>query len=133
MKQIFTTTRGLRPLRFDRRMICAVIPPKTKGAYVLFTVGLNGALQCIYVGRSDTDLRRRLLHHPHDHATHFVFEPRLTAEQAYHAECRAYRRFRPSLNRIAPGEPATGAVPLLGADGVAWPVPRFGRRLIVQH
>jgi hypothetical protein len=120
MKRTASTTYGVRPLRLTMQMIASVIPPRTKGVYVLFAADVDGRLECQYVGRSDTDLRRRLLRHPHRHASsHFLFEPCDTASEAYRSEVRAYRRFRPRLNLI---QPAVHAAARIEDSPVEWPV-----------
>ena len=63
-----------------------LIPPKTIGNYVLgYRVGKT--IQVKYVGRSDTDLNRRLKEHLEDPYDAFMFNIQNTPEEAYIEEC----------------------------------------------
>lgn len=121
MERITLTNCHLRPFRFTGGMVRMVVPSGIIGAYALFRV-LSGSLSVVYVGRSDTDLRRRLLSHPYRAlAAYFSYEPCASASAACLAERRAYGRFRPPLNRLFPASVAA-AYPEL--HRVEWPVPR---------
>lgn len=111
------TSRYLRPFPYTEGMVRLVVPPATIGAYLLLR-DEGGRAVPMYVGRSDTDLRRRLLEHPYRTLDSFVIEPCETPEAAALAEAMAYRRFRPPLNRVYPTpRPAT-------AGALEWPVYR---------
>ncbi|MEU6812978.1 hypothetical protein ABZ920_29160 [Streptomyces sp. NPDC046831] len=86
------------------------IPAKTIGAYVLLRHDQQQAVP-LYIGRSDTCLRRRLAYHPlRGHATHFVAAPTRNHHQAFAIESAWYHRYRaagtPIANQIHPASPA---------------------------
>ena len=63
-----------------------LIPPKTIGNYVL-GYRYGETIQVKYVGRSDTDLNRRLKEHLDDPYDAFMFSTQNTPEEAYIEEC----------------------------------------------
>ncbi len=86
------------------------LPTGTAGAYVLLRYYPNDAIP-IYVGRSDTCLRRRLIRHPlRGLASHFLVAPTRNLEQAFAVESHWYHQYRsegfPVMNRIHPASPA---------------------------
>ncbi|WP_159030867.1 hypothetical protein [Streptomyces sp. 769] len=86
------------------------IPAGTIGAYVLLRNEQQQATP-LYVGRSDTCLRRRLTRHPlRGRATHFVAAPTLNRYQAFAIESAWYHRYLSSgtsiTNQIHPASPA---------------------------
>ena len=92
------------------------------GAYILGSA--NG--QALYVGRSDTDIRSRLLMHlaPSQHMVHFGnvsrgvyggleqfwFQYASYMYEAYYLECQWYHQFSPMHNQVHPVRPFGGAV-----------------------
>lgn len=79
------TMEAVYPL--NETTIDRLIPPNTIGNYVLgYQIGKT--IQVKYVGRSDTDLNRRLKEHltddPYDA---FMFNVQSTPEEAYIEEC----------------------------------------------
>ncbi len=93
--------RHARPMPMTPSLIRLCVPHQVVGAYLLY-LHMNGALQPVYAGRSDTDLRRRLLRHPIEHVDAFVALPCASAWEAYLTELHAYYLFRPIYNRITP-------------------------------
>ncbi len=95
-------------IRFGPAVIRDSIPDEIGGVYVL-TVGPHP----IYVGRSDQQLRRRLLTHGFRHiATHFAWRLTQSNVQAYHLECAWYHAIEhfPYVRNIAhPSKPAGSA------------------------
>ncbi|MGW7314629.1 GIY-YIG nuclease family protein [Streptomyces sp. NPDC054865] len=73
------------------------------GSYVLYTsMGLPR-----YVGRSDTDIRRRLLRHCTDQrGAYFTYDVHNNAVSAFDMECALFHALSPQLtNRIHPDRP----------------------------
>jgi hypothetical protein len=89
------------PLPMTASFIRLVIPPKVIGAYILYHERRDGA-HVIYAGRSDTDLRRRLLDHPVRTADTFVPIPCSCPREAYLAELFLYRLLNPIFNNLTP-------------------------------
>ncbi|AXI78530.1 GIY-YIG nuclease family protein [Peterkaempfera bronchialis] len=92
-----------RPLRLRPWLVRALIPPRLIGTYVLYTAGGSPT----YVGRSDTDVRRRLLRHCTDrHGDYFTYDVHPTAVSAYDVECALFHLLAPEVsNRIHPDRP----------------------------
>ena len=79
------TMEEIYPL--NNAIIDRLIPPNTLGNYVLgYRYGEN-EIQIKYVGRSDTDLNRRLKEHLSDPYDAFMFNVQNTPEEAYIEEC----------------------------------------------
>lgn len=97
------------------------VPAGVPGAYVLYWRNQD-KVEPIYVGRSDTDLQRRLLRHPHRWLDAFAFLSCGSAWAAYRAERRAYFWLRPALNQLFPAQPPDGSI---GNASIFWPIPRF--------
>lgn len=96
-----------RIYKFTPWLIRMLIPKGYKGTYILYSQDKN-VVEPIYVGRSDTDLQRRLLNHPYlgsaDYFEYFTFD---TAEKAYLSETALFHSFEYSLiNEIHPAMPA---------------------------
>lgn len=83
------------------------IPENRIGNYALGFM-LRGIFIPRYIGRSDTDLNRRLKEH-HEGYTHFTFSCAETVIQAYDTECKHYHAFNdlnePFDNIIHPKKP----------------------------
>jgi hypothetical protein len=92
-----------RPLRLRPWLVRALIPPRLIGTYVLYTA--HG--RPIYVGRSDTDVRRRLLRHCTDrHGDYFTYDMHHTTVNAYDVECALFHLLAAEVsNRIHPDRP----------------------------
>ncbi len=82
------------PFKLDKNNIYKV--DKSAGNYRLYRIDKNGRRH-IYVGRSDTDLQRRLLEHfYYDNPVYdeFKFEYADDVEDAYNHECEDYHSFK---------------------------------------
>lgn len=90
---------GLRPW-----LVRALIPPQHIGTYVLYTA--DGVPS--YIGRSDTDLRRRLLRHcTNRRGAYFTYDVHHSPLNAFEVECALFHTLAPEItNRIHPDRPA---------------------------
>ena len=79
------TMEEIYPL--NNAIIDRLIPPNTIGNYVLGYRESANEIQIKYVGRSDTDLNRRLKEHLSDSYEAFMFNIQNTPEEAYIEEC----------------------------------------------
>ena len=99
-------------------LVRALVPAARPGSYLLFTAG-----EPVYAGRSDTDLRRRLLVHAHDNrADYFDFDQHFGAHAAFLTECATFHAVVDTLeNRIHPAAPARSGerCPFCRADSLA--------------
>jgi len=92
-------------LNLQKAAIDRNIPTPATGIYYLGTLQ-DGCLSVQYVGRSDTDLRRRLLQHTSEGKfTFFSFRLTKTILEAFRLECREWHRFCETLNLIHPDAP----------------------------
>ncbi|MBI2861944.1 MAG: hypothetical protein HYX89_03895 [Chloroflexi bacterium] len=57
-----------------------------------------------YVGRSDTDVRQRLLDHIGTYR-YFWFEYAVSDREAFYGECQLYHRYNPPDNGVHPAVP----------------------------
>lgn len=91
-----------RIYRLQSWLVRALIPEGQVGSYILYRSG-----NPIYVGRSDTDLRRRLVQHAAAGTNeYFRYDVHLSATHAFRAECSLYHAVdRPLANRIHPDAP----------------------------
>jgi hypothetical protein len=78
--------------------------PIKPGVYILS----RGGTSFSYVGRSDTDVIKRILQSKNEGKgyTHFYYEFSTSPMQAYLAECRYYHLYNPPDNTIHPAVPA---------------------------
>lgn len=92
-----------RLLRLKPWLVRALIPPRMIGTYVLYTA--SGVPR--YIGRSDTDIRRRLLRHSSEQSgDYFTFDIHNSPANAFDMECALFHALAPSLlNRIHPDRP----------------------------
>lgn len=93
-----------RLLRLRPWLIRSLIPPQQVGTYVLYTA--TGIPR--YVGRSDADLRQRLLRHCTDRrGAYFTYDVHNSPLNAFEMECALFHVLGPSItNRIHPDHPA---------------------------
>ncbi|GIH28488.1 hypothetical protein Aph01nite_67980 [Acrocarpospora phusangensis] len=83
-------------MRLARWVIRAVIPVGLIGTYIL-----HRGSSPVYVGRSDTDLRRRLLEHSaRARGEYFSYDVHYTSEQAFEVECSLFHALRPALTNV---------------------------------
>lgn len=90
-------------MRMSPWLIRALIPSHVVGTYVLYTA--TGVPR--YVGRSDTDIRRRLLRHCTDRTgAYFTYDVHYNPANAFEMECALFHALSPELaNRIHPDRP----------------------------
>lgn len=87
---------GQRLLRLQPWLVRATIPPGLAGTYILHRAGGP-----IYVGRSDTDLQRRLIQHCGTRrGDYFSYDTHYSATAAFEVECSLYHSFRDSITNI---------------------------------
>jgi Zn finger protein HypA/HybF involved in hydrogenase expression len=93
-----------RLYRLSPWLIRALIPVSYIGTYKLFRLGET---EPIYVGRSDTCLRNRLLRHTQaNRADYFDYDIQWTLEKCFIAECSAYHALLGKTdNLIHPAQP----------------------------
>ncbi|PFD44779.1 hypothetical protein [Bacillus cereus] len=89
-----------RLYKFTPWLIKLLIPKGYKGSYILYSKNKQTVVP-IYVGRSDTDLQRRLLKHPYLNVAHFfeyyIFD---SAEKAFLSEAALYHCFQDDLKNV---------------------------------
>lgn len=92
-----------RLIRLRPWLIRALIPVHHIGTYVLY--GDKG--QMFYVGRSDTDIQRRLVRHSTDRrGEYFTYDIHHTVTSAFDVECALFHIYSETLsNRRHPGRP----------------------------
>lgn len=83
-------------------LVRALIPPGQVGSYILYRAALP-----MYVGRSDSDLRGRLLQHAYAGiGEYFRYDVHRSASHAFRAECSLYHAAdTPLTNCIHPDAP----------------------------
>ncbi len=93
------------PWPFQREIVNLVVPHRP-GVYVLYRGERPG--MSAYVGRSDTDLRSRILASAANHrgVRWFSFEVASSPLEAYDLECRYYHALQPTNNLVHPDAPA---------------------------
>jgi len=104
------------------RVVRRVVEPQRSGVYVLGQD--NGGFMAGYVGRSDTDLQRRLMTHNHrDEFEYFIFRYAGSPKEAFHLECELWHAHEETasvmLNRIHPDAPS--------GSGLECPYCAFGK------
>lgn len=104
---------GLKgPYDLDDETIDDEVTKTSAGAYALGKVK-NDSFYIDYVGRSDSDVNKRL----HDHANNypkFKYDYFESAKAAFEKECNLWHDFSPSDNKVHPARPA----------GTSWTCPR---------
>ncbi|OAA23314.1 hypothetical protein UG55_103811 [Frankia sp. EI5c] len=107
---------ALRLLRLRPWLIREVIPPRRIGTYQLHR---DDAVT--YIGRSDTDLRRRLIQHAEaNRGDFFTFDVHHTREQAFVIECAHFHNTKGfTSNLIHPAAPSGEARSCPFCRGVA--------------
>jgi hypothetical protein len=89
--------------RFRQRVIRAIVPIRTRGAYLLLS-GENP----LYIGRSDHCVQSRLAGHPLlGIATHFLWEPCGSSVRAFCLEAFWYHRLAGELGGLILIHPAS--------------------------
>ncbi len=97
---------GRRLYVFKPWMVRALIPEQVVGSYMLYTIDGKRAVP-IYCGRSDHDLRRRLVTHPFlRKAAYFDYFVHPGPEQAFINESTLYHLYKGKIrNLIHPAAP----------------------------
>jgi len=91
------------------------VRPDVPGVFALGYGGARDTFFVNYIGRSDSDLRARLMDCIGSDAL-FKFEVSISSRAAFLRECELFHTFRPRGNRLHPARPR-------GAD---WTCPRCG-------
>lgn len=106
-----------------------LVTKRTVGTYRLGVLN-SGCFEIGYFGRSDKDLRRRLLEHTREASfTHFSFDISETLFEAFRKECRDWHLVKDSCkNCMHPGAPMR--LPYLCPYCLAKKVFNFKRRLM---
>ncbi|MFF4197470.1 GIY-YIG nuclease family protein [Nonomuraea sp. NPDC001831] len=83
-------------------VVRALIPAGLIGTYMLYRNA-----RPVYVGRSDSDLRQRLLRHAGNRrGEHFTYDVHFTPLQAFEVECSLFHTLRAQIeNVIHPDQP----------------------------
>lgn len=101
--------KGTRAWQLSPWAVRVLIPPAVIGAYLLGEPSLAGRFVFQYVGRSDTDLRRRLLEHwKLGTALYFRAIPCRDAAEAFKTECFLWHALKDDLplrNVLHPDSP----------------------------
>lgn len=87
------------------------------GVFALGVLSSDGKFQMLFVGRSDTDVRRTLKTFV-GKANRFKFELYDDPEVAFKKECELYHFMKPKANKTHPARPA----------GMAWTCPECGAK-----
>ncbi len=87
---------SVHSLRLSPWLIRAAIPARLIGTYVLYR-----QRSPVYIGRSDTDLRRRLLEHSaHPRGDYFTYDIHPSPSQAFEVECSLFHALRSELSNV---------------------------------
>ena len=92
------------PFTLDRGTVVATVTRKSPSVYVLSRNGKTAH----YVGRSDQDLRARLLDHATSGYNAFWYDYATSPRDAFYKECTLYHRYGGSSsldNRVHPDRP----------------------------
>ena len=107
-----TGLRGPYPLTTDgvTKSVTSTLP----GAYALGFSDEKETFHVQYVGRSDDDVKARLLKHVPEPYRQFKFEYYASAKAAFEKECELYHDFPNDNNKLHPARP----------EGSYWKCPR---------
>ena len=105
-----------KSLPFDRESITKYVEKEKIGNYALGKMD-GQVFRVSYVGRSDTDLRKRLLNHIDEPYTHFKYSYATSKKAAFEKECKNFHDFNPPDNSIHPDRP----------EGTDWKCPLCSR------
>ncbi len=94
------------PYDLDEKTINSEVTKESAGNYSLGYINDNGKFAVCYVGRSDSDVKDRLLYWAENSSqTSFKFSYAANAKSAYEKECKNYHDFDPKENDIHPDKP----------------------------
>ena len=107
--------RSTRAWKLSPWLIRILLPVRVSGSYLLGAPRPTGnGFEVTYVGRSDKDLRRRLLEHcAAGKASLFKFQPHKNATEAFLSECYLWHATREdgrNENIIHPAPPTAGRI-----------------------
>jgi hypothetical protein len=93
------------PYRLNFDGVSAIRNGSSPGVIALGYIGPDAAFYINFVGRSDHDVKSRLLELI---GSDSMFKLGLTAspEEAFRRECELFHSFRPPANRVHPGRPS---------------------------
>ncbi len=100
---------------FNVKSINKIITRISAGNYALGYLNKENTFIVQYVGRSDSDVRGRLLQHIDEGYEAFKFSYATSPKAAFEKECKNYHDFNPSNNKIHPDRPS---------DSKSWKCPR---------
>lgn len=98
------------PFALDKGLIDCIVPDNVIGNYALGYVR-NNIFFVKYIGRSDTDLKKRICDHigEKDYYTHFKFIEQSSVKEAYILECKNFHEFHGLEgeldNKVHPAKP----------------------------
>ena len=98
------STGLIGPYDLTATEINRVVASENIGVYVLGHTGDDGTFYVTYVGRSDTDLNKRL-HDWENHYKKFKYGYFQSTKAAFEKECQLYHDFEPPDNKIHPDRP----------------------------
>jgi len=93
------------PYRLTFDAVSAVVRSQVSGVFALGYGAAGDVFYVNYIGRSDADLRARLLEFIGSDVA-FKFRPTLTPKEAFLRECELFHAFRPPGNRVHPSRPS---------------------------
>ena len=101
------TTTGLKgPFSLDVKTIDKVVTKKSAGTYALGYLNKEGLFVPKYVGRSDTDINKRLKDSVGNNYPKFEFEYYGSPKAAFEKECNLYHDWKAQLdNKEHPDRP----------------------------
>lgn len=90
------TPVSTRAWLFVPMLVRLVVPPRRPGVYLLGGLDpVDGTFSPFYVGRSDTDVRKRVACHEHSaRFTHFRVRLSTSPTEAYNLECHCWHALR---------------------------------------
>lgn len=91
---------------FNENSINNVVTSVSAGNYALGYLNKNNEFVVQYVGRSDSDVRGRLLQHIDEGYEAFKFSYATSPKAAFEKECKNYHDFEPRNNKIHPDRPS---------------------------
>jgi len=91
--------------KLDKEVVLRLVSEKEIGAYCLGTF-ITGSHEVKYVGRSDNNLRNRLLNHAREGKyVYFAFWTTKTIIEAYYKECELFHNHNSAVNKMHPDAP----------------------------
>lgn len=85
------------PYELDPDTVNKEITQKKEGNYALGELDVEDEFMFTYVGRSDSDVRKRIKDHFGEGYTHFMFSYATSPKEAFEKECKNYHDFKDRL------------------------------------